>query len=429
MEIKNNDAIDLALPENANRSLTAVYLKIAFIPLLVFALFLLGYLHIINLKVEAHSIVMMGILLVIALIFARHSAEYGCCLFEDQIGIFKKGLKDYIMSHLLVVGNRKKSNASFEDFIDEHSRQMRNENYASVAAGIFPMLGILGTFISIAISMPEFSSTNIDMLEKEIAYLLGGVGTAFYVSIYGIFLALWWIYFEKKGISKYQKLVLKYKNATKSFFWESSEISQGLMQEILNKNERIANSFEHVFNTEFNTNLNKAMQAKFDNFQDLIKLEQDSLKLSSIELEKSKNLIIDSVGVQKNLALNYAKIIESMQNLSAKASQLQENFVEQYTKLLQASAKRSDKFENMADEFKSEFISLSSKLIKNQRIAFEELKFNIAEDLGDFKTAFKEQGVENYDNSDVIEELKKSLANIDNKTSKIKIEKSKNEIR
>ena len=51
----------------------------------------------------------------------------------------------------------------------------------------FPTLGILGTFISIALSMPDFTSNNIVALDSEITKLLSGVGTAFYVSIYGIF--------------------------------------------------------------------------------------------------------------------------------------------------------------------------------------------------------------------------------------------------
>ena len=46
--------------------------------------------------------------------------------------------------------------------------------------------------------MPDFSSGNTTALEQEISLLLGGVGTAFYVSIFGIFLSIWWTFFLKK---------------------------------------------------------------------------------------------------------------------------------------------------------------------------------------------------------------------------------------
>lgn len=65
--------------------------------------------------------------------------------------------------------------------------------------------------------MPHFSSTNINSLEAEIAQLLGGVGTAFYVSIYGIF----WLcggYILKKGLSRFESIIYRYKNVTKNFF-------------------------------------------------------------------------------------------------------------------------------------------------------------------------------------------------------------------
>ncbi len=60
----------------------------------------------------------------------------------------------------------------------------------SVATSLFPMLGILGTFTAIAISMPDFSIDDMGSLDKQISILLSGIGTAFYASIFGIFLSI-----------------------------------------------------------------------------------------------------------------------------------------------------------------------------------------------------------------------------------------------
>lgn len=60
--------------------------------------------------------------------------------------------------------------------------------FASIGSAIFPMMGILGTFISIAFSMPNFSSSDTAALEQEIADLLSGVGTAFMFQFMEFFL-------------------------------------------------------------------------------------------------------------------------------------------------------------------------------------------------------------------------------------------------
>ena len=349
MESKNSEVLDLTLPENSGRSLAGVYLKIVFVPIAIFAVFLLGFLKVIDFKVELHSIVMMGILLVIALVLAIHNAEFGCCKFEQSVGEFKKRLKDYIMTHLLVIAGKKKSDAKFEDFSDEYAQNLRNPNYASVAAGIFPMLGILGTFISIAISMPQFSSSDINSLEKEIAQLLGGVGTAFYVSIFGIFLALWWIYFEKKGITRYQNLVQKYKTATRNFFWHKDEIMQSYLQEILDKNEKVAKHFESMASGEFNEKLSKSIEEKFQNFQKIVSLEEETLKLTSAELEKSNEMIINTNLSNQKISKDYNQILNTLNLISLNLENIQNGISNEYSKFANLVTQNADKFANVSN--------------------------------------------------------------------------------
>lgn len=196
MDIRSDEISELILPESKEKKGYLVYLKIIFIPALLYVFILLGYYDIINFKVELHTVVMIGFIFFTALVFARHSSEYAYSIFEQQKDEFKQALKRHIMKHFLTIGKDTKSNANFDDFAYAYVRGARNENFASIGAAIFPMMGILGTFISIALSMPNFSSSDTAALEQEIALLLSGVGTAFYVSIYGIFLALWWMFLK-----------------------------------------------------------------------------------------------------------------------------------------------------------------------------------------------------------------------------------------
>lgn len=425
MESKNEITDEFSLLKESKRSLFGVYIKIVFIPVLVFLIFLSGYLNYISLKVESHSIIMLGFLLFIALIFARHNAEYGCCLFESRSAIFKDELKKYIMNHLMVVGNRKKSNVPFESFSDSFTNNLRNENYASVAAGVFPMLGILGTFISIAISMPHFSSTNINSLEAEIAQLLGGVGTAFYVSIYGIFLALWWIYFEKKGLSRFESIIYRYKSVTKNFFWEKDEISQSLMSEILNQNEKVANSFETVFNTEFTKNLRIAMKENFHTFEEMLELQKNSLKITSSNLNETISLFTNISEISKNINKDFEKMLNSFSKLVDDTNEIYVNLSIQFEKLLSFNDKRDTNLQDLADkliygleEFKTSLENFNKNILNEQNETQNMFKQSVIKSVDEIKKVVDSLKKEKNTNTNIIEELKISLDNVERKDSK-----------
>ena len=236
---KENELGDISLPESGNRQSKFVYFKIVLVPILVYIMCILCYFDIIKFKVGLDIVIIMGLMLVVALAFARHSAELGCCLFEQKKDIFKKELKNYIIKTLLTIGKERKSNGSFDEFACRYSKDVRNDNFAAVATGVFPMLGVFGTFVSIGISMPVLSSADMLSLESEITQLFAGIGASFYLCAYGIFLALWWIFFERYGISRFERLIARQKNATMSFFWTSDEIQKRYMQETLGSFEKI----------------------------------------------------------------------------------------------------------------------------------------------------------------------------------------------
>lgn len=64
-----------------------------------------------------------------------------------------------------------------------------NKSLFELIPNLFPTIGILGTFVGIAIGLYSFDSSNGNM-EKSIENLLDGLKTAFYVSILGVFLLL-----------------------------------------------------------------------------------------------------------------------------------------------------------------------------------------------------------------------------------------------
>ncbi len=237
-------------------------LYLLFMPFAIFMIIVAGFMDWIPFRVEIHSIIMIGTIFIIYLFFLKHNAFYASCKFMQDITNFKKGLSDYIRKNLLVIGQTQKANASYDDFVKEYTTDLRNENFSSVAAGIFPTLGILGTFISIAISMPDFSSQTSAVLEREISLLLGGVGTAFYVSIYGIFLSIWWILFDKTGLSSFEKVVNVTKENTKEQFWNKEEIEQTYFQKSMENFEKLNQVFHNFAQDELIESMNKNSSPK-----------------------------------------------------------------------------------------------------------------------------------------------------------------------
>ena len=393
--------VDFDLPQTSAKSLISVYGKIILAPTLVFLIFVLGFLNLIVLRVEIHSLLMLGVLYLIALISARHNAEFGVSVFEKNIENFKSNLKNFIMKTLFNVGEIKKSSAKFETFVAEYSQNIRNDNYASAMSGIFPMMGILGTFISIAISMPNFSSSNINALEGEIAQLLGGVGTAFYVSIYGIFLAIWWIYFEKRGISKFEKIIAKYNLATRNFFWEKDEILIALTRTGLNKVDLIAHTLTHSLNNEFVAKLNALIEDKFSAFSKILDLEQNASKLAAEQVLNAQTLVHENIEIYKNSHLDFEKIISSFSRLGNEIVTIQNSLSAQNREFLNANRQSAD-----------ELLKFSARLLQSLN-KFDVVAQNLSQNLE--RMSQNESVKESFDDKEILQQLKTSLnQNIEN---------------
>ncbi len=313
--IEEFNELSIVLGKGRDCSFRFLWLLSMPIFLLVFAL--AGYLKLINFRVEIHSILMISAIFIIYLFFVRHNAYYASCKLRKNFGEVKNNLVIFINKNLLFIAGIEKANASLEDFLSQESKKMRNENFSSIAAGIFPTLGILGTFISIAISMPDFSSQTSQVLEEEISKLLGGVGTAFYVSIYGIFLSIWWIFFEKSGMSRFQKDANLIKEATNEYFWQKEEIEQTYFKKSMENFEKLNSVFDTFASGAFVENLNQALAQRMNIFEQIIEQEQKATTRVTQILEDSANRVDMIASQQKDLASIFDKTIEKFEIFSS----------------------------------------------------------------------------------------------------------------
>lgn len=330
MESAHDKLDSLSTIEQSGRGCLFVYFELIILPLLVYLYFVLGYLGITSIPVHAHSLVLMGIIFLTSLVFARHNAFFGRCFFKSNTSKFNAKLKEYIVKNLVGIGKYKKSNASFESFAQNESKYIRNDNYASVAASIFPTMGILGTFISIALTMPDFASSTSGELDKEISILLSGVGTAFYVSIYGILLSLWWIFFEKLGLSLYDKDIRIIKENTRVFFWTKEELEQSYLKENLGHFKEISTMLGALSNDKFFIKLGQSVENKFDLFDKMLKLESEVVTTSSKQIKESMKELKIAQEKQQNLGKIHGDILKTLQHFSKGLDEMQVKSMESY---------------------------------------------------------------------------------------------------
>jgi len=243
------------------------YLILALIGTLFFVAIVLGYFHIIPLKVDLHSVIIIGGIYFIYLFFIRHNANFVACKMRNQYINLQKELQQSIKENSLTIFNETKSTINIDDFISNYYKTFRNENYASIASSLFPMLGILGTFTAIAFSMPDFSSGNSDSLDSEISLLLSGIGTAFYASIYGIFLSIVWSFFEKRGLSKVDSDAHQLHEIYSSYIWSESELKRHEHMQHEMRDQKMIQALKETFNLEFIQTLN---EKHLENFQTII---------------------------------------------------------------------------------------------------------------------------------------------------------------
>ena len=271
-------------------------------PTLLFILVILCYFGVLPLKVEIHSVILIGAIYFIYLFFIRHNAYFVACKFRTLYADLQIALLDYINSNLLTIAQTSKANGSVDDFLQDYTSNLRNSNFSSIASGIFPTLGILGTFISIALSMPDFTSNNIAALDSEITKLLSGVGTAFYVSIYGIFLSIWWIFFEKFGLSRFHHDSYIIKESTKNFFWTKIDIESIHIKSNIDNFSSMSKIFEELTSSQAMYDINRSIEQRAKSLDELLQKEY-----------------MLSLRIDENIA-NFEKLASAVEKLSLQSN-------------------------------------------------------------------------------------------------------------
>ena len=383
--VSEQDFIDLSLKFQTKGSCALRLIALVWVPLLMYLVVVGGYVGLLPFQAEVHSVILIGLVFVVYLFLMQHNAYFASCVFKKRFTEMKEQLTLYINNNLLSIADTTKANVPLDGFMKEFSSTLRNENYSSIAAGIFPTLGILGTFISIAITMPDFSSQTANALEREISQLLGGVGTAFYVSIYGIFLSIWWIFFEKSGMSRFEKDVRLIKAETRALFWEKEEIEQTYFQKSMENFEKLNSVFDNISSQEFIENMNRTLEQRMMTFDAVIEREQHAVERASRQIRRGADEMEGLTRYREDMLSANNEVIESMQLFIAR---LEENTKE---------------------------LALTSTALENSRVSVADVTQHLDENVVKLNHALSHLNTENIQNiySGVIENMDAMKSKID----------------
>ncbi len=402
IEELEEDFIDLHVGTAVKKSCFMRWFALVWMPLLILLGVIAGYLDYIAFNVELHSIIMIGAIFIIFLFFIKHNAHYASCKFIKRHEEMSTALKWYIKNNRLTIGETTKANAPFDAFMHDFSSTLRNDNFASVAAGVFPTLGILGTFISIALSMPDFSSQSSSELEREISLLLGGVGTAFYVSIYGIFLSLWWTFYEKSGVSRFEKNIHSIKENLKHYFWSKEEIEQIHFAKSMDNFERLNAVFANMGSNSTLDNMQITLDNASAHFVSVIKEADKSMHKSEKLYESYDSISLSMQHVVNRLEENNILMRQSLEKIAYKEVSLQET----EERLSQSIAQLNKSLENISAENVKDLYTAVVQNLEIMKSESAKIGYSFNTHLEDFDDKYTKK-------------LKTSLELIDSESAKI----------
>jgi len=285
-------------------SCAGIFLLLFTVPAAFVVLLALGYVGYLPFKVEIHTLVTIGLIFFIYLFFIRHNASYAACRISNNFALMEEHLQEALKANALTIMGKTKSTLTVRDFIASYFKGIRDDNFAKVASSVFPMLGILGTFVAIALSMPDFTVSDSGQLDREISLLLSGIGTAFYASIYGIFLSLWWIFFERRGLARIEQNSLSLEALYDSRIWKKSELVKHEHMQTELKDQKIIQTLQETFSLDFIKDLNNQY---IRNFKTIIDDTTNSFERITTHME----------GVSRELRKTIERIDERQESVRA----------------------------------------------------------------------------------------------------------------
>ena len=350
-------------------SCAGIFFTLFIIPFMFVVVLALGYVGYLPFKVEMHTLITIGFIFIIYLFFIKHNASYSACKISNNFALMEDHLQESLKANALTIMGKTKSTLTVRDFIEEYFKGIRDDNFSRVASSVFPMLGILGTFIAIALSMPDFTVSDSGQLDREISLLLSGIGTAFYASIYGIFLSLWWIFFERRGLADIEGSSQSLEEIYDSRIWKNSELIKHEHMQTELKDQKIIQTLQETFSLDFIKDLNNQYIRNFKTIIDdtTNSFERITTHMESVSRDLRKTIEqIDerkeSVEAVATVKKDIGTFIEGVTHLNRGLEKFNGSVDHTFSKIDQELAEAVDKLGEMAEMIVEQNLSIQHRL-------------------------------------------------------------------
>lgn len=264
---------------------------------------------------------------------------------------------------------------------------------------LLPILGVIGTFAGICIGLADFNSNEI---EKSVPLLLQGLKTAFWTSLIGtslaVFFNVWYSFKDKKDVDDEDDEIPLLKLQIKELQAISEKFNIFLDNQTIN-NDSLKNLTD-FFNNNENKNLKKFEEIK------------DELKVLNKKQEKTNNFYESSLlklGILDELNRKYDKSIENFSLWNENISILKENSIlslEENKKLNSATTETLSKLESIEkinsdtlikleslEKINIDIVDKNSAIFENVELLLDNFK-NYKDDFSNFFKASESQSRE-----------------------------------
>ena len=250
---------------------------------------------------------------------------------------------------------------------------------------LLPILGVIGTFAGICIGLADFNSNEI---EKSVPLLLQGLKTAFWTSLIGtslaVFFNVWYSFKDKKDIEDEEDEIPLLKLQIKELQSISEKFNSFLENQAINNNS-LKNLTEF-----FNNNEDKNLK-KFEEIKNELKVLNDKQEKTNSFYETSllKLEILDEINKK------YDKNIENFALCNENISVLKENSIlnlEENKKLNSNTTETLSKLESI-EKINTDTLNKNSSIFENIELLLDNFK-NYKDEFSNFFKASESQSRE-----------------------------------
>ncbi len=118
--------------------------------------------------------------------YRKKQSLFGIPALDDKFSRYQRRIEQHTNPRGIVTESCRLDEYINEDLLDE----IGSAHFNSAISGTLTGLGILGTFLGLALGMVSFSGDDIFVISDNIGPLLEGMKLAFHTSVYGIFFSL-----------------------------------------------------------------------------------------------------------------------------------------------------------------------------------------------------------------------------------------------